>query len=86
MPAPQHPAPRFPTVDPAPRPPVTVSVDKSHCRLYGICVQEAPTVFGLHADGRLRYTTRPGDGDTDPVRQAARCCPTQAITLTERRS
>ncbi len=34
--------------------PVTVSVNKNRCQLYGICVQEAPTVFDLGADGRLR--------------------------------
>ncbi|PND54510.1 ferredoxin [Mycobacterium sp. ENV421] len=67
------------------RPPVTVSVDKSHCQLYGICQAEAPDVFDLGADGRLRYHSRAAGGDSDAVRQAARCCPTQAITLTERR-
>lgn len=67
------------------RPPMTVSVDKSHCQLYGICQSEAPTVFDLGADGRLRYQSRPAAADTDQVRQAARCCPTQAITLSERR-
>jgi ferredoxin len=65
------------------RPPVTVSVDKSHCQLYGICQSEAPTVFDLGTDGRLRHLSRSA-ADTDQVRQAARCCPTQAITLTER--
>ncbi len=85
MPAPHNPAHQFPTVDPAARRPVTVSVDKSHCQLYGICAQEAAAVFALDADGRLRYTTRPAAGDIHQLRQAARCCPTQAITLTERR-
>ncbi len=82
MTGPHNPA---PTVASAPHRPVRISVDKSHCQLYGICVQEAPTVFNLGTDGRLHYTTRPGAGDTDRVRQAARCCPTQAITLSERR-
>jgi ferredoxin len=59
------------------QPPVTVSVDKNHCQLYGICVQEAPTVFDLGADGRLRYQSRAASDDTCPVRQAARCCPTR---------
>lgn len=76
---------RFPVTDPGPTPPVTVSVDKSHCQLYGICEHEAPTVFDLGADGRLRYQRGPAPAVTDQVRQAARCCPTQAITLTERR-
>lgn len=76
---------RIPVTDPGPPPPVTVSVDNSRCQRYGICQSEAPAVFDLGADGRLRYQNRPVGGDTDRVRQAARCCPTQAITLTERR-
>lgn len=73
----------IPVTDPGPPPPVTVSVDNASCQRYGICQHEAPGVFDLGADGRLRYQSRP-DGDTRAVRQAARCCPTQAITLTER--
>jgi ferredoxin len=70
-------------VDSAPRPPVTVSVDNSLCQRYGICQQEAATVFDLGADGRLRYQSRPAQDNVEQVRQAARCCPTQAISLTE---
>jgi ferredoxin len=81
---PGHSAARVPVTDPGPPPPVTVSVDNSLCQRYGLCQQEASAVFDLGADGRLRYQSRPA-GDTDRARQAARCCPTQAITLTERR-
>lgn len=61
---------------------VRVSVDNGHCRLYGICQQEAPDVFDLGEDGRLRYQARPTADHAPAVRQAARCCPMQAITLT----
>lgn len=64
-------------------PAVKVSVDNNHCELYAICQQEAPQVFDLGPDGRLRYDTTPDASQTLAVRQAARCCPMQAITLAE---
>jgi len=64
-------------------PAVRVSVDNNHCELYAICQQEAPEVFDLGADGRLRYDAAPAPAHTPAVRQAARCCPMQAITLTQ---
>lgn len=82
---PDHRVRPFPITAAGPTPPVTVSVDKNHCQLYGVCAQEAPTVFDLGTDGRLRYQSRPDDDSTQAVTQAARCCPTQAINLTERR-
>lgn len=78
--------PRFPLDDPPPTTaPVSVSVDGNICQLYGICQQEAPTVFDLAVDGRLRYRPHPEAPDTERVRHAARCCPVQAVTVTERR-
>jgi ferredoxin len=64
--------------------PVTVSVDNGRCGLYGVCQQEAPDVFELGPDGRLRYRAHPQPVDTDAVWQAARCCPLQAITVENR--
>lgn len=63
-----------------------ISVDNGHCHLYGICEQEAPEVFALLENGRLRYTNRPGPEVADKVRQAVRLCPMQAIDLLESRS
>lgn len=63
--------------------PMRVSVDNNHCELYAICQQEAPEVFDVGADGRLRYDAAPDPSQTRAVRQAARCCPMQAITLTQ---
>lgn len=62
-----------------------VSVDNNHCELFGLCQQEAPAVFDLGADGRLRYEANPDPVDGPAVRQAARVCPMQAITLKEAR-
>lgn len=64
---------------------VRVAVDNTHCAVFGICVQEAPQVFDLGVDGRLRYNARPAAVDTARVRQAARVCPMQAIAVTDRR-
>lgn len=72
-----------PTVPVADAPPVRVSVDNNHCELYAICQQEAPEVFDLGLDGRLRYDATPSAAHTPAVRQAARCCPMQAITLSQ---
>ena len=60
-----------------------VSVHNTHCHLYGICEQEAPEVFQLRTNGRLAYQTKPAPEQLKGVRQAARLCPTQAITIKE---
>lgn len=62
-----------------------VSVDNNHCERFALCQQEAPAVFELGADGRLRYDTTPAPAEGPAVRQAARVCPMQAITLGETR-
>ncbi|GDY31661.1 ferredoxin [Gandjariella thermophila] len=63
---------------------VHVDVNNNHCKLFAICQQEAPDVFELGPDGRLRYRAHPRAEHTERVVQAARCCPMQAITLTHR--
>lgn len=75
-PAPAGPAPAGP-ISTA----VRVAVHNGHCHQYGICQQEAPRVFALRSDTRLRYDTQPPAELTGQVRQAARLCPMQAITL-----
>lgn len=60
---------------------VTVSVDNNHCHLYAICVQEAPEVFELSVDGRLRYQAKPAMELYEKVWNAARLCPMQAISI-----
>ena len=61
-----------------------VSVHNGHCHLYGVCQQEAPEVFHLRSDTRLTYDTTPASEQSARVRQAARLCPTQAITVDPR--
>lgn len=63
---------------------VSVSVDGNHCHFYAICAAEAPAVFRLPTDGRLRYTSKPDATHTAAVLEAARLCPMQAIHVTVR--
>ncbi|WP_246257101.1 ferredoxin [Amycolatopsis anabasis] len=70
-----------PAGPPRPGSAVRVSVDNQRCRLYGICRGEAPGLFWLSADGRLRYRTRPNASQADAVFAAARSCPMQAIQV-----
>ncbi|MBL7623622.1 ferredoxin [Frankia sp. AgB1.8] len=61
--------------------PAVVSVDNNRCHLYAICQQEAPASFLVSRDGRLYYDAAPPEHLMASVRQAARLCPMQAITL-----
>ena len=74
-----------PTGGPAhPSPKLLVSVHNGHCHQYGICQQEAPEVFHLRSDTRLNYDRTPPAEQSGRVRQAARLCPMQAITVQTR--
>ena len=65
-------------------PKLLVSVHNGHCHQYGICQQEAPEVFHLRSDTRLNYDRTPPAEQSGRVRQAARLCPMQAITVQTR--
>ncbi|PXY28475.1 ferredoxin [Prauserella muralis] len=58
-----------------------LSVDNERCELFGICEWEAPALFELGRDGRLRYRRQPAAGELTQAAAAARCCPMQAIEL-----
>ncbi|WP_216215290.1 ferredoxin [Amycolatopsis aidingensis] len=58
-----------------------ISVDNDRCELYAICQAEAPGLFELGTDGRLRYRRRLTERDYAAAAAAARCCPMQAISL-----
>ncbi|GGP64559.1 ferredoxin [Saccharothrix coeruleofusca] len=61
-----------------------VSVDNERCHRYGICQAEAPGIFQLVDDERLRYDRRPPPEQFAKARAAARACPMRAIELRER--
>ncbi|MFJ1709733.1 FAD-dependent oxidoreductase [Kitasatospora sp. NPDC088346] len=89
-PPPSEPLP-LPTPGPLPAPalpepvaesePVRVSVDNNRCHIYGICQQEAPEVFRISDGGSLHYTATVPAPLAARTRQAARCCPMQAIAV-----
>ncbi|MEU4741813.1 ferredoxin [Actinosynnema sp. NPDC023658] len=63
---------------------VRVAVDHDRCRHYALCQAQAPGVFRMLDDGRLRYARNP-DTDQEPqVRAAARVCPVRAIRVDRR--
>ena len=62
---------------------IRVDVDHLHCGRFAMCQQEAPEVFQV-SSGRLRFQHSPDPRHLDAVRQAARVCPMQAISVEER--
>ena len=58
-----------------------VSVDDDRCELFGTCMWEAPRVFRLEKDGRLRFRRQLTEEDLEQAASAARSCPMQAIVL-----
>ncbi|WP_327064880.1 FAD-dependent oxidoreductase [Kitasatospora sp. NBC_01302] len=63
--------------------PVKVSVDNNRCHIYGICQQEAPEVFRISEGGSLHYTGAVPARLAARARQAVRCCPMQAIAISD---
>jgi sulfoxide reductase heme-binding subunit YedZ len=60
---------------------VRVAVDHGRCRHFALCQAQAPNVFRMLDDGRLRYARNPDADQAPQVRAAARVCPTRAIRV-----
>ncbi|MFH8344401.1 ferredoxin [Streptomyces sp. NPDC018045] len=61
-----------------------IDIDTSVCIGSGQCALTAPEVFTQDDDGFSALLPGREDGAGDPlVREAARACPVQAITVTE---
>jgi sterol 14-demethylase len=61
-------------------PEASLWIDHDLCQGHGLCVNEAPEVFRLGADGKAELvTTSPDEAVRDRVRLAHRHCPTHAI-------
>lgn len=59
-----------------------ITVDFDRCQSNGVCVDAAPEVFEVRADGFLCVLQdEPGPDLHKAVKDAARRCPTQAITI-----
>lgn len=57
-----------------------VLYDKDMCALTGQCVMVAPDVFDFEGDD-LVYNEHPDESQREPVEQAVRLCPMQALGL-----
>jgi ferredoxin len=64
-------------------PPWRVAVDPEKCESYGVCVAIQPDVFELVAESPPVVLLREvvDSDDLEDVEEAARACPTQAISL-----
>ena len=61
-----------------------VVVDLSICDLHGLCVETAPEVFKIGADGTLHVVNEtPPEDLRAKVGAAVRDCPTGAISIEE---
>jgi sulfoxide reductase heme-binding subunit YedZ len=58
-----------------------VAVDHGACRHFALCQTEAPKVFRVLDDGRLRYARNPDADQAPQVHAAARVCPMRAIRV-----
>jgi ferredoxin len=59
-----------------------VAVDLRRCQGNGVCEKEAPEVFAVQEEGTVVVLLDEPDARLHrPVREAARRCPTRAITV-----
>ena len=59
-----------------------INVDFDRCQSNALCMSSAPEVFEVRDDGFLYILNEsPGEDLRAKVEEAARLCPTQAITL-----
>lgn len=56
-------------------------IDRKLCINSGMCTSIAPEVFDLDDKGVLTLVRAPGSEDWDAVRDAAACCPVEALRI-----
>jgi ferredoxin len=61
---------------------LSIAVNKTRCISSGDCVETAPGVFQLGADGKSEVVNPAGAGDAIII-SAARSCPVKAITVVD---
>jgi ferredoxin len=61
---------------------LSVTINKARCIGSGDCVETAPTVFQLDADGKSEVINVSGAPDAS-ILSAARSCPVKAITVVD---
>ena len=63
---------------------VKVVIDWDLCQSHGVCTSEAPEIFSLDDDGQLQVLQeQPPESLRRKLEEAARYCPTQAISIRE---
>ncbi len=63
---------------------VTIKVDLDLCQGHGVCESEAPEVFEVGKDHKVRVlNANPSEEHLAAVRMAVKYCPTHAISLVE---
>jgi sterol 14-demethylase len=74
----------FPHGGTAERPRLSLRVDRALCQGHAVCVGDAPEVFALGADGKVRplHEQLPAEL-ADKARMAVSHCPTGALRITE---
>ena len=61
---------------------MNIAVDFEKCQSNALCMSSAPAVFEVRDDGFLYILQEnPGEEQREAVEEAARLCPTQAITI-----
>ena len=59
-----------------------ITVDMDRCQSNALCMSVAPDIFEVREDGYLYVLDdSPGEDRRAAVEEAARLCPTQAITV-----
>lgn len=59
-----------------------ITVDMDRCQSNALCMSVAPDIFEVREDGYLYVLEdSPGEDRRAAVEEAARLCPTQAITV-----
>jgi sterol 14-demethylase len=62
---------------------VRLAVDTDFCQGHAVCVSEAPNVFSIGDDGKVRLLAEfPADADRAAVELAEKHCPTGSIRIT----
>ncbi|HJP76449.1 MAG TPA: ferredoxin [Pseudonocardiaceae bacterium] len=60
---------------------IQISVNNARCHRYGMCQAEAPDLFELTEDERLRYVSHISAAHVEQAKAAARACPMRAVSL-----
>jgi ferredoxin len=64
---------------------LTVRIDRTLCVGFGDCIEEAPEIFELDAEGVAIFRETGGAADRVRLIEACRACPVDALTVLDSR-